>query len=302
MHPLPLTKATPVSTHQIASYRVVILTDCQGIGVVQYAHAALVYSQDSQRPIFAVASEVNRMAKVIGGGSHFLCTYDDRHSNYGSDDDWADLKIFTDEALHLISERFVGTRNDVLKTPEERLLYRHMTKYQEALKTLDPKTDAGTYALTQLKLGETYYKLSTSEYGNSEYIVQSVAAYQAALRFLSPDTRPDAYIDALDKIATNYLNLSMHSDKQEDRLKARDAFQAAITGLTTPAMTQYLQSNKNYIVGRLHDELGNVYKMLGEMPTAIDEWRLAQQVYQTYGRDKMVEYTAKKIAKAQTGT
>ncbi len=112
MYPLPLTKATPVSTRMIESYRVVILTDCEGIGAIQYAHAAFVYPADSSRPIFVVASEVNALAKVIGGGSHFICTYDNGHSNYGSSDDWADLEKFTQEALSMIRKRFSGSDED----------------------------------------------------------------------------------------------------------------------------------------------------------------------------------------------
>lgn len=111
MYPLPLTKATPVRTRMIEAYRVIILTDCQGIGVVQYAHAALVYSADNPRPIFAVASEVNRMAQAFGGGSHFLCVYDDKHYNYGSSDDWADLEKFTQEALRLVSEHLFNLKD-----------------------------------------------------------------------------------------------------------------------------------------------------------------------------------------------
>lgn len=107
MYPLRLTKANTVSRHQIGSYEVIILTDCQGAGVVQYTHAAVVYGAYSQYPIFAVASEVNAMAEAIGGGSHFFCTYDDRHNNYGSSDDWADLGMFTQAALSTITKRFL---------------------------------------------------------------------------------------------------------------------------------------------------------------------------------------------------
>jgi hypothetical protein len=106
MYPLRLTKANTVSRQKIGSYEVVILTNCQGGGVVQYAHAAVVYSADSQYPIFAVASEVNARAEEISGGSHFFCTYDDRHNNYGCSDDWGDLEKFTQAALRTITNRF----------------------------------------------------------------------------------------------------------------------------------------------------------------------------------------------------
>lgn len=106
MYPLSLTKFKTVGEHRIEQYRVVILTDCVSAGLIEYAHVALVLEANDLRPIYAVASEVNKLAQVTGGGSHFLCTYDDRHGNYGSSDDWGDLAKFTQEALRLINLRF----------------------------------------------------------------------------------------------------------------------------------------------------------------------------------------------------
>lgn len=106
MYPLGLAKSRVVSEHMVKQYHVFILTDCVSAGFIQYAHVALVQESRASRPIYAVAAEANALAKVTGGGSHFLCAYDDRHSNYGSSDDWNDLEKFTQAALRLIEEHF----------------------------------------------------------------------------------------------------------------------------------------------------------------------------------------------------
>jgi hypothetical protein len=46
------------------------------------------------------------MAKRFGGGSHFLCVFDENgHINQGGSDDWADEGKFTTRALQIIKEK-----------------------------------------------------------------------------------------------------------------------------------------------------------------------------------------------------
>ena len=58
-------------------------------------------------PFFYVAAEENDLATVLGGGSHYLCSYlGGEHWNHGASDDWADAKKFTDRALELYDKEF----------------------------------------------------------------------------------------------------------------------------------------------------------------------------------------------------
>jgi hypothetical protein len=106
MYPLTLVKFKSATNHIVGEHRVSILTDCESAGFTKYAHVALVYAPNTSRPIYAIASEINMVARAIGGGSHFLCVYDDRHYNYGCSDDWADIHKFTQEALRWITLHF----------------------------------------------------------------------------------------------------------------------------------------------------------------------------------------------------
>lgn len=121
MYPLSLSKFKVVSVHWFGEYRVIVVTECVSAGLIKYAHAAVVEDPKDHGPIYAVASEVNARATVTGGGSHFLCVYDDGHGNYGSSDDWGDLEKFTQEALRLISLRFADKPFD-LNQPLSRVI------------------------------------------------------------------------------------------------------------------------------------------------------------------------------------
>jgi hypothetical protein len=76
-------------------------------GHVQYAFLLAVFDNETQEPVYFVASEVNTMAQTLGGGSHYLGVFDSSgHANLGSSDDWGDPRKFFPEAVHLAAERF----------------------------------------------------------------------------------------------------------------------------------------------------------------------------------------------------
>jgi hypothetical protein len=92
---------------QIGKYRAVLLGDIESACLVEYLYIMAVFDGDSNRPCFFVASEVNRMAKIRGGGSHFLGIFPgEGHENRGASDDWADEIRFTAESLRIIKEKF----------------------------------------------------------------------------------------------------------------------------------------------------------------------------------------------------
>lgn len=88
-------------------HTVLLFDNIKPAGSVQYAFIAAVLDNDTQEPIYFVASEVNTMAADFGGGSHFLGTFDESgHSNLGSSDDWGDPSKFFPEAIRLASTNF----------------------------------------------------------------------------------------------------------------------------------------------------------------------------------------------------
>lgn len=91
----------------LGGYTAVFLDDIVSAGSVKYRYLLFIFEGDSQEPCYIVASELNSMAKKLGGGSHFLGLFDgEEHTNCGSSDDWADEAKFTLEALRIVRERF----------------------------------------------------------------------------------------------------------------------------------------------------------------------------------------------------
>jgi hypothetical protein len=46
------------------------------------------------------------MAGELGGGSHFLCAFEeDKHLNFDCSDEWADLATFKKKAVEIAKER-----------------------------------------------------------------------------------------------------------------------------------------------------------------------------------------------------
>ena len=93
--------------YQLGGYRIDVITDCESVGHIQYAHVALVFQGSQKQPCYAVASEVNAMAATLGGGSHFLGVFPgEGHVNMGNSNEWADLDHFTAKALEMIAKQF----------------------------------------------------------------------------------------------------------------------------------------------------------------------------------------------------
>lgn len=89
------------------SHVMVLLDEITSSGPVQYEFVLAVFEAESRNPVYFVASEVNTMAGVLGGGSHFLGIFDgDGHGNLGSSDEWADPSKFFPKARELAAKRF----------------------------------------------------------------------------------------------------------------------------------------------------------------------------------------------------
>ncbi len=108
MNYVPLIKnAKPRSKHQVGRHPVVFLGGIESAGSVTYFMIAVVYDPDTEQPCFHVASEVNDLAEIFGGGSHFLGVFNGMiHANCGASDDWGDPDKFTAKALEIIQDRY----------------------------------------------------------------------------------------------------------------------------------------------------------------------------------------------------
>jgi|SRR6266567_531436 len=104
-----ITSARTKGLVEVGGHTAALLTDIVSVGPVEYLYVVAVFPGDSLDPCFYVASEVNKMAKQFGSGSHFLGLFDgDGHLNRGASDDWADEEKFFAEALRIIKETFGG--------------------------------------------------------------------------------------------------------------------------------------------------------------------------------------------------
>ncbi len=92
--------------YRLDPYTFVLLGDIESLGVIEYLYILFAIKDDENAPDLFVASEVNAMAKSLGGGSHFLGVFDQAgHGNMGAADQWANLDIFAAKALEIATAR-----------------------------------------------------------------------------------------------------------------------------------------------------------------------------------------------------
>lgn len=92
---------------QSGKYVIVLLGNFIAADSVKYRYIMAVLDE-ARLPCFIVSSEVNSLARIRGGGSHFLCIFDgEGHLNFGGSDDWGDEAKFVAEAMRIVREKFV---------------------------------------------------------------------------------------------------------------------------------------------------------------------------------------------------
>jgi len=93
---------------QLGEEHTAILYDqIDSAGSVKYAFLVAVVENGKKEPIYYIASEVNQMAAVLGGGSHYLGVFDGSgHANLGAKNDWGNAHKFFREALRIAEEKF----------------------------------------------------------------------------------------------------------------------------------------------------------------------------------------------------
>lgn len=82
-----------------------LLGNIQSLGTIKYLYVLAVYRLGETTACTFITAEINAMAQVFGGGSHFLCAFaDGSHLNFGSSDTWADRENFKEKALAMAKE------------------------------------------------------------------------------------------------------------------------------------------------------------------------------------------------------
>ena len=113
MQMMPRVKAAKARANfNFGSHTGTLFGDIEPAGRVQYAWLLVVYDKATKQPVFMVSSEVNSMATMMGGGSHYLCVFDENgRGNLGGSDDWADEELFTARALGVVYEKLPALAN-----------------------------------------------------------------------------------------------------------------------------------------------------------------------------------------------
>jgi hypothetical protein len=100
-------EAKPLERIRLGGYEIVFLGNVESVGAIRYKYIVVVFKAGENKPIYFVSSEENVLAKELGGGTHFLCAFeDDRHVNFGCSDEWADYEKFANRALQLVKDKF----------------------------------------------------------------------------------------------------------------------------------------------------------------------------------------------------
>ena len=98
--------ARTVAQFPVGDATAALLTDVESPGLIRYGYV-LEFRDSQGTPCFYVAAEENEMNSVLGGGSHFLCSYlGGKHRNHGSSDEWIDSEKFTRRAMELFHQEF----------------------------------------------------------------------------------------------------------------------------------------------------------------------------------------------------
>lgn len=99
--------ARPRRQFSIGDHTAVLFGDIVPVGSIEYLYILAVFEREGSQPCCFVTSEINSMAGELGGGSHFLCVFEnERHSNLGASDVWADEEKFTAEAVRIVQRMF----------------------------------------------------------------------------------------------------------------------------------------------------------------------------------------------------
>ena len=97
-----ITSAKVRRRFRLGACRGALIEDIIAAGPVTYLYTLVVFATGQEDPCLYVVSEVNTLAKRIGGGSHFLCGFSrNGHLNFGGSDDWAEFDKFTTRAFRI---------------------------------------------------------------------------------------------------------------------------------------------------------------------------------------------------------
>jgi hypothetical protein len=96
-------KAKELERVKLGAFEARLLTNIVSKGPVKYLYIVEVLKDTV--PCYYISSEENAMNTELGGGSHFLCAFEEqRHLNFGCSDKWADLKAFKEKAFEMAKQ------------------------------------------------------------------------------------------------------------------------------------------------------------------------------------------------------
>ena len=100
--------ATLKQTFEMQRHTARLFVDCQAEGPLQYKYVLTVLPHGSKDPVLFVTSEFSDETmkfKDYGLPPYLLCLFrNDGHVNYGNEEDWGDLALFTRRALSIVGE------------------------------------------------------------------------------------------------------------------------------------------------------------------------------------------------------
>lgn len=98
--------ARTITTFPVGESTATLLGDVEPAGLIRYGYV-MEFCDPQGVPCFYVAAEENAMNSVLGGGSHFLCSYiGGTHRNHGCSDEWTDVEKFTQRAVEMYHQEF----------------------------------------------------------------------------------------------------------------------------------------------------------------------------------------------------
>ncbi|HVU14265.1 MAG TPA: hypothetical protein VHD90_23460 [Phototrophicaceae bacterium] len=97
----------PAYRYRVGDLMLLVVTDCESVGLIHYRHVLYAFRINEPQPIFAVAAEINSISAQTHPDRLFLGVFPgSAHENLGMSPDWADLDKFTARAIQIVQERF----------------------------------------------------------------------------------------------------------------------------------------------------------------------------------------------------
>jgi tetratricopeptide (TPR) repeat protein len=151
--------------------------------------------------------------------------------------------------------------------------------------------DESLRANAQISLGILYQGHPTGD--RRANLKRSIAAYEAALEYRTPQAAPLDYATTQNNLGTAYCNLSEIEDRAGHLRRAITAYEAALV-YRTPQATPLAYA-------RTQHNLGIALEDSGDLPAAVARWREAERYYRQMGMIDRADLMQRWITEAEGG-